>query len=355
MYVDVHALQILPPSNVNRDDTGSPKSCIYGGVTRARVSSQAWKRAIRNEFKDIFSEAELGSRTLRAVEMVADEIEKKKEGISRKEALKLAEKALTNVGIKIKNKSDTEKKTEALLFISHIQAEKLAELIVADEQDKKLYKDEFGKNPSVDLALFGRMVASDPSLNCDAACQVAHAISTHQVETEYDYFTAVDDLNPEDNTGAGHIGNTEFNSSTLYRYATINIKELYKSLGLKTPEAVAGFIKAFVFSMPTGKQNSFANRTLPSDVYITIREDQPVSLAGAFEEPVKLGKDGFEKRSAKQMQKYAKDVYDQFVGEPVFTAVVGANLDELGEKMSFQKAVEAVGDFLEKELSAEEM
>ena len=356
LYVDIHGLQILPPSNVNRDDTGSPKSCTYGGVNRARVSSQAWKRAIRKEFKEIFSEEDLGSRTLRAVEMVADSIQKLNSEISRTDASKMAETALTTAGIKIKadKKKEDEKKTEALLFLSNAQANKLAELAVADEKDKKAYKSAIAFQPSVDLALFGRMVASDPSLNIDATCQVAHAISTHQVENEYDYFTAVDDLNPDDTAGAGHIGNTEFNSSVLYRYATINVKELQKYLGLKTVDAVVGFLKAFVMSMPTGKQNSFANRTIPSDVYITVRTDQPVSLVGAFENPVKTSQDGYSKRSAKQMAGYAAELYDQFVPEPEFSAVIGSNLENLGEKMSFKKALEAVGEFLEKDLSAEE-
>lgn len=124
----------------------------------------------------------------------------------------------------------------------------------------------------MDMALFGRMVADDPSLNYDAAAQVAHSISTHAVQNEYDYFTAVDDCQAEDNAGAGHLGTVEYNSSTLYRYATVNVMELAGQLGAEqAAETVRAFGEAFLFSMPTGKQNSFANRTLPDAVYVTIR------------------------------------------------------------------------------------
>ena len=138
--------------------------------------------------------------------------------------------------------------------------------------------------PSVDLALFGRMVADEPSLNYDAAAQVAHAISTHAVHNEYDYFTAVDDCTSEDNSGGRtHLGTVEYNSSTLYRYATVNAAELVRYLGEDTPKAVRNFAEAFITSMPTGKQNTFANRTRPDAVYVTVRRDQPVNMAGAFE------------------------------------------------------------------------
>ena len=150
--------------------------------------------------------------------------------------------------------------------------------------DKKQYRDALKAAPSMDMALFGRMVADDPSLNYDAAAQVAHSISTHAVQNEYDYFTAVDDCQAEDNAGAGHLGTVEYNSSTLYRYATVNVMELAGQLGAaQAAETVRAFGEAFLFSMPTGKQNTFANRTLPDAVYVTLREDQPVNLCGAFE------------------------------------------------------------------------
>ena len=205
-----------------------------------------------------------------------------------KDAAKLAKKTLDNAGIK-----NDEKGTKALFFISQAQIKALATLAVADDiEDKKAYKEALQKalrkNPSVDIALFGRMVADDPSLNFDAAAQVAHSISTHAVQNEYDYFTAVDDCQVEDNAGAGHLGTVEYNSATLYRYATVNVMELERHLGAKkAAEVVRSFGEAFIRSMPTGKQNTFANRTLPDAVYVTIREDQPVNLCGAFERAVR--------------------------------------------------------------------
>lgn len=122
---------------------------------------------------------------------------------------------------------------DALFFLSHFQAKALASLIVEGSSDKKRTMTRW-KKPSMDMALFGRMVASDPSLNYDASAQVAHSISTHRVQNEYDYFTAVDDCAPEDNAGAGHLGTVEYNSATLYRYATVNLLELAGYLGKKT-------------------------------------------------------------------------------------------------------------------------
>lgn len=211
---------------------------------------------------------------------------------------------------------------------------------MVDEKDKKKFKTALAANPSVDMALFGRMVASDPSLNYDASAQVAHAISTHSVRNEYDYFTAVDDMAPEDNAGAGHIGVNEYNSGTLYRYATVNVMELYRSLGLETPEAVKAFVEAFVKSMPTGKQNSYANNTLPCALYIAVREDQPVSMVGAFEKPVPATAEGYEHESEKKLEEYAEKAYRQFVKEPFAAFVSGDGLEKLADSKPFDRVLE---------------
>ena len=308
-YVDVHVLQTVPPSCVNRDDTGSPKTAIYGGTTRARVSSQAWKKASRAMFSDFFDDAQLGERTKKIVAKVAEEIAALDANV---DAEKLAIKALEQAGLKIK---DAAKGTDALFFISTAQAKALATLAVEGCKEKKTYHNALKENPSVDIALFGRMVADDPSLNYDAAAQVAHSISTHTVHNEYDYFTAVDDRAPEDNAGAGHLGTVEFNSATLYRYATVNITELTKTLGKEAPHTARAFAEAFIRSMPTGKQNTFANRTLPDCVYITMRADQPVNLCGAFEKPV-ISRGGYAEPSARRLEEYAGKIYANFAEAP---------------------------------------
>lgn len=327
LYVDLNVIQTVPSSNINRDDTGAPKSCIYGGVTRARVSSQSWKRAVRLAFRDMLPDEEVGLRTKKIVGLVAEEIRQLDPSISDNDAQKKATAALTNAGLKIK---DPKVGTDALLLISRRQAQALAELAVAGEKDKKAYRAAFVEHPSVDMALFGRMVAGEPSLSYDAACQVAHAVSTHAVETEYDYFTAVDDLSIEDNAGAGHLGVSEFNSSTLYRYATVNCRELFRSLGKRTPEAVKAFAEAFITCMPDGKKNSYANGTLPAGVYIAVRTDRPVSLAPAFEKAAQPSDRGFQAPSMERLVEYAKEVTD-YVDEPAVSFVTGAGLADLGE------------------------
>lgn len=333
LYVDIHVLQTVPPSCVNRDDTGSPKTATYGGVTRARVSSQSWKRAVRVMFREYFPSDRLGLRTKSIVGMVADEIHKlNPEADSAKEAAKI----LKTAGLKVKS---AEKGTDALFFLSSAQARALAELAINDPDTVKDASSKEAKAkaqsalrdfPGIDVALFGRMVADDPSLNTDACAQVAHSISTHKVSNEYDYFTAVDDLAPTDNAGAGHIGTVEFNSSTLYRYATIAVHELARQLKADTPDAVREFIRAFVIAMPTGKQNTFANRTLPDAVLVTLRVDQPINLVGAFERPVPASDDGYMAASVKRLAAHAKSVYQNFAGEPVLSLASGQMWSDFG-------------------------
>ncbi|MFF2396321.1 type I-E CRISPR-associated protein Cas7/Cse4/CasC [Nocardia sp. NPDC058114] len=301
MFVDVHILQTVPPSNINRDDTGSPKTAVYGGVRRARVSSQAWKRATRTMFRELVDPATLGVRTKRVVELVAERI-----GNAVDDPAEAAAKVIKEAGIKLEkptakkkgkddepaDPADQLEQSKYLLFLSATQINRLAQLAIdtanTGTTDKAAAKAAANGADSIDVALFGRMVADSTDLNVDAAAQVAHALSVHSVNNEFDYFTAVDDRAPEDNAGAGMIGVVEFNSSTLYRYATVNVDQLEKNLGDKeaTAVAVANFLTAFVRSMPTGKQNTFANRTLPDAVVISVRTDQPVNLVTAFESPV---------------------------------------------------------------------
>ncbi len=340
MYIDFHVLQTVPPSCVNRDDMGSPKTAVYGGAIRARISSQAQKHAMRLMFSEIFDAGQCGLRTKRSVKLVADKLIAAK-GLSEEKATSLAMDLFTNAvtkeGKKMKMKN-ADVGTDALFFISDAQAEALSK---ADPKDKAGCKEALKGTPSIDMALFGRMVASDPSLNYDACAQVAHAISTHAVENEYDYFTAVDDLSPDDNAGAGHIGTVEFNSSTLYRYATVDVTSLRGLIGGDTAEAVRGFCEAFVRAMPTGKQNTFANRTLPDLIYVTVRGDQPVNLAGAFESPVKA-REGYAAESGKRMAEYAARLYANYSGDPEAAFVVGETGFGDAKKVNFRQLLDEV-------------
>ena len=336
LYVDFHILQTVPPSCINRDDTGSPKTAVYGGVTRARVSSQAWKHAMRAAFAEN-ARLDVGKRTKKAAELVKEQIlvldpEQKK-------ADKMAKEALKYVGIK----SDDKKGTDALIFISSAQAKALAELVVGGCTKDEEYEEALIENPSADMVLFGRMVAQKASLKYDAAAQVAHSISTHAVQNEYDYFTAVDDCQAEDNAGAGHLGTVEYNSSTLYRYATVNVMELAGQLGAaQTAETVRAFGEAFLFSMPTGKQNTFANRTLPDAVYVTLREDQPVNLCGAFERAVPRSAQGYAAPSKAALVQYAQQMYSSFAEAPAQSFTVGSGLEELAPAQTAKAMLDAL-------------
>ncbi|WP_236246918.1 type I-E CRISPR-associated protein Cas7/Cse4/CasC [Streptomyces sp. CC210A] len=342
IIVDVHALQTVPPSNLNRDDTGSPKTALYGGVPRARVSSQAWKRATRQHFNRILDASQLGVRTKRVAELLAERIEKLEPSLEgAPEALALAAetlKAATGSKIEVpKRKADAAKKagekepapeSSYLMFLSARQLDRLAEIAVEGAKDiTAFFKNKENKARareaadtlhSVDIALFGRMVADSSDINVDAAAQVAHAISVHQVETESDYFTAVDDRTSDAEPGAGMIGTIDFNSATLYRYAALDVNLLAANLGkglredesAATPvrRAVEAFLDGFVASLPTGKINTFGNHTLPEAVIVKIRSSRPISFVGAFEEPVAGNGSGHVPGACEQLAAHAADI-----------------------------------------------
>ena len=219
-----------------------------------------------------------------------------------------------------------------MFLLSDGQIDKLADYALQnDSYDKKELKEVFSDKNSLDLALFGRMVADNPELNVDAASQVAHAISTHEIVPEFDYFTALDD--EQDSAGAAMIDTLEFNSSTLYRYANVNVKELFHNLGSAelTLKGIELFIKKFVLSMPTGKQNSFANKTIPPYVMVTIRNDTPVNLVSAFEEPVRSN-NGYIKKSIEKLEN-EYDVTQSFVEKPQTTVVLSTKESKIDNQV----------------------
>ena len=358
-YVDIHIIQSLPPSCVNRDDSGSPKSAVYGGVRRLRVSSQSWKRATRLYFNDLLDAKDVGVRTKRVVEVLAERITENAPELAEN-APELAEGVFKAARIKLappRGKKDALQESGYLLFLSTSQIERLAGLAIASARggealDAKTVKKIFKETHAVDIALFGRMVADDTDLNVDAACQVAHAISTHAAENEYDFFTAVDEKNrsEEEDAGAGMMGTVEFSSATMYRYATVNVDLLRHNLGdgEAALRALEVFIRGFCLSMPTGKQNTFANRTVPEAVVVTVREDQPVSLVGAFEKPIRTNEaDGYLTRSVEALAEHARAIEDNYGLRPLAGFVVALKGGDilapegpdapapLGERVSF--------------------
>ncbi|WHT23392.1 type I-E CRISPR-associated protein Cas7/Cse4/CasC [Crossiella sp. CA-258035] len=372
--LDVHIIQSVPPSNINRDDTGSPKTAVYGGRRRARVSSQAWKRATREAFPAHLDRSELGMRTRQVVEVLATEITRQAPALAER-AADLAGEVLTAIGIKTKaaRKDGAAPESEFLLFLSHRQIESLAELAVTaateagdgkvsiNKQEAKARAD---REHSVDIALFGRMVASATDLNVEAAVQVAHALSVHAVDNEYDYFTAVDDSkknNDDEDAGAGMIGTVEFNSSTLYRYAALDLDALCDNLGDATAavRAAEAFTRAFITSMPSGKQNTFANRTLPDAVLLIVRQRQPINLVGAFEEVVEDNAEhGRVHAAIGKLAEHARELHTAFDETPVAAWTFGigekkiAPLAELATHTTFDPAVRAVGELLGQRLAA---
>lgn len=308
LFIEFHLIQNFAPSNLNRDDTGAPKDALFGGHRRARVSSQCFKRAIRLKSAEmgLLPPEAQGVRTKKLKELLQQELHK----LNRTDADSRIEMALAAAGLKLKDDG----KTEYLLFLGQGEILALAHLIdkhwdelgipVAVTEGKKSKKEAKASAPAevikeakallngqkaVDVAMFGRMLADLPGVNQDAACQVAHALSTHRVEREFDYFTAVDDKGTADETGAGMIGQIEFNSATFYRYAVIDAHKLIDNLHGDQELALAGiaaFAQAMARAIPTGKQNTFAAHNPPSFVGVVLRHSSPFNLANAFEKPI---------------------------------------------------------------------
>lgn len=292
IYVDLHIVQDLPPSNINRDDNGTPKQAVYGGVPRLRVSSQSWKRAARKAMAATQALADQGVRTRRLHSLIATGLVES--GVEEETAQAATAAALAQLKISPGKKGD---QTAYLLFCRRGQLDDIVSALtsaLAEEPDPTKAAATvdalgiLGSGHSLDVALFGRMVADVTALNVDAATQVAHAISTHAAPTQFDYFTAVDDLQEKDEAGAGMIGTVEFNSATVYRFATVALHQLEENLADRRAavEGVLSFVRAFATAMPSGHQNTFAARTRPALVAVVVREDQPVNLVSAFEEPV---------------------------------------------------------------------
>jgi CRISPR system Cascade subunit CasC len=384
IFIDVHALQTVPPSNINRDDTGAPKTAIYGGVPRARVSSQAWKRATRAYFSNeqLLEPSELGVRTKKVAEVLAERIIALDPSLSEDSALALAADVIqtaTGSAIEVPKRgkkaadeddsaSSAAPKSKYLMFLSARQLDGLARLAVDGSGDIKAHlkqhkaraKEIADTLHSVDIALFGRMVADSADINVDAAVQVAHAISVHRAETESDYYTAVDDRSTDAESGAGMIGTVDFNSATLYRYAALGVHQLAANLGqglredepVTTPvrRAVEAFVHGFIASLPTGKINTFGHHTLPDAVIVKVRTTRPVSFVSAFEEPVRGDQGGHVREACDRLAAYIPDIERAYGDEDstrTWVLRVGANTQKLSglgtDAVNLRELVASVG------------
>lgn len=357
MLLELHILQNFAPSNLNRDDTGSPKTCEFGGYRRARISSQAIKRAIRREFdvSHLVPEEQRAIRSKRFVERIAEGLVRTGRPADLAPGVAEAGLALLDIALAKDNK------TQYLLYLGAAEVDRIVAFCDAqweplaaaataekksakkgaqDEGAKKLAKElqtALDGGRAADLALFGRMLADLPERNIDAASQVAHAISTHQVSSEFDYYTAVDDLKPEDTAGADMIGTVEFNSACYYRYANVDLAQLKKNLGgdeALAEATVRAFLVASRDAIPTGKQNSFAARNAPSFIMTVVRPAGAWSLANAFVNPVRPSGHGIIANSMTALDKHwgeLTSVYGAPTGASIaFVATGEAELANLG-------------------------
>ncbi|MCP5094614.1 MAG: type I-E CRISPR-associated protein Cas7/Cse4/CasC [Chloroflexi bacterium] len=328
MFIELHLIQNFSPANLNRDDTNNPKDCEFGGYRRARVSSQSLKRAIRHE--PVFAQTTKAKNGERS-KWMSRPIKKGliAAGKSEEDATAVATAFIKAYAAK-PDKNNPEKASVLLYFSQEEIAATLNGLLeewetaVTAAKDgkslpalvKTLIKETKTRTSAPDIALFGRMLAEKPELNIDAACQVAHAISTHRINMEMDFYTAVDELQEADadeGAGAGMMGFTNFNSACFYRYVRLDWRQLVKNLGddaALAQRTVEGFLRAAVDAIPTGKQNSFAAQNPTSLALAVVREDgKSWNLANAFEEPVRASqKSGYIRTSINNLDSYWGDL-----------------------------------------------
>ena len=332
MLIQFHVLQNHAPSNLNRDETGAPKSAVFGNVERGRISSQALKRSIRRStiFSDAFAERGLlANRTNRLPGLIDDALAKLgADEDSRANIIKRIPEIGKREG---KAKSDDEDdgvlKTKILVFLTQQESEQIAQKLhdlYIEKGEKGFAKLKIAEVEkamandmprSVDVAMFGRMTTSAAFEDVTAAVQVAHAISTNALTPQFDYFTAVDDLSGE--SGAGMIGNVEFNSSTYYKYFSVHWEKLVDNLGGDSEialEAVKALLEAIALVSPSGKQNSFAAHNLPDFVLVEVgARNVPISYANAFTKPVRPKRDqSLMDRSAEALADYVAKLRDAY-------------------------------------------
>lgn len=308
-FIQLHFLTSYPPSNLNRDDLGRPKTAMMGGVNRLRVSSQSLKRAWRTS--DLFQSAldnHIGIRTKRMGREIYEKLIKG--GILEKDSFQWARLISQQFGKmeeEEKNNKNPEKETSKKDRISLLETNQLVHFNLAEQKsisdlivkciserkhpsndDLQLLRKE---SRTIDIASFGRMMANNPDYNVDAAIQVAHALTTHGVEIEDDYFSAIDDLNDgSENAGSAHIGENEFASGVFYNYICIDKNILLNNLGRDKEllkKTVSALIETVCKVSPTGKQNSFASRCYTSYMLAERGNQQPRSLSVAFLKPIR--------------------------------------------------------------------
>ncbi len=303
--IELHILQSFPVSCLNRDDMGTPKTAIFGGCKRARISSQCLKRAQRTLFREYVPEFSKGERTKFLVHAFCRMIEKRADAGSMPENLPVVlSDAWGKVDTTKKKDGRNMLKLTTLTYLSPAEMSAMIDAAVellkgkpnAEASDIKKAAQNAVKGALVkdaaDIALYGRMLAGDASsLSLEGAAMFSHAISTHKAEPELDFYAAVDDLQPLEETGAGMTGMLEFSSACYYRYVAVNVDLLKQHLNGLTEEQIneilSAFVKSTVFAVPSARKNSMNASTVPSYVLGMVRNGHPLQLVNAFESPVR--------------------------------------------------------------------
>ena len=333
--IELHILQSFPVSCLNRDDVGSPKSALFGGVPRARISSQSLKRACRM----LAREEHPGFQGIRSRFLLEPFTRALVAASVPEDKAPVHATAICNLFSKVDAKHAEQVTTAVYLSPGEIQ--RIAEFVAAGidqandagagEADSKKADEKIAKAvaklakdaiknanrlDAADISLFGRMVANDATLNVDGAAMFSHALSTHRADNEVDFFSAVDDGKGDaEDAGASMIGTLEFNSATYYRYVAVNLDMFAdpKHLGPLTEDErtaiLRAFIKAVLQSVPGARQNSMNAGTLPHEVLgICKTKGQPLQLINAFETPVAAKGQGYAATSLDKMKSHIESL-----------------------------------------------
>ncbi|MFJ9611676.1 type I-E CRISPR-associated protein Cas7/Cse4/CasC [Kitasatospora sp. NPDC101176] len=346
-FLDIHVVQSVPFANLNRDDNNSVKTVRYGDTERTRVSSQSWKRAVREYFQHSFGEQALRTRRIgaRVTRLLEDQ-----HGWPAELAQRAGQHVAAGSSIKFETAKDSPVvTTNAMVYVPETAVAELAalaeehraELESAKDIKKAGDKSVLPKEP-IDailrgrngvINLFGRMLAEVDDAGVDGAVQVAHAMTTHGTDVELDYFSAVDDVTSDwgDTTGSAHMGHAEFSAGVFYRYATVDLADLAANLGgdrEAARELAAGFAEAFILSLPRAKRTATAPHTIPDLVHIAVRSDRPLSYAAAFEQPVASHESGgYSPASRTALARYATAAH-KLLGKRGTVAAAWASLED---------------------------
>ncbi|MFF9480650.1 type I-E CRISPR-associated protein Cas7/Cse4/CasC [Streptomyces sp. NPDC014733] len=353
-FLCLHAVQTIPYANLNRDDLGAPKTLTFGGTTRIRLSSQALGRPLRDFVQDTTGIEAV--RTRRIGQQVQNVLTDR--GWDEKLAASAAQQVLGSTGFKLDKDG-----TKSLLFVPASTAEKIADLCETHRGAIEKTEKSSAKNPKPgvpgdeihallkatngSIALFGRMLSELPGAGVDAARQMAHGFTTHTARRQPDFFVAVDDVTHDsDETGSGHMNHGEYASGVFYRYAVLDLRELLDTLNGDTETArllVDAFTRGFIKVLPQAKKNVTAPHTIPDLVHFTVRADQPVNYATAFERPIAADDGGgWARPSRAAFSRYATAVNRLLGADDVaysgYTSIEkGERLDGLGDQVDSYK------------------